>query len=191
MKTILPYFHFFFNYEFQQSPYFELFFHSVHFNFINLKLEKNSCKKWCAGHRNICIFRSTFRVSPCTAVSCRLPSIQKTRGTSSCLLRERASKSRHLAPQKTKTNSAPWTSGSYLCWTTWSFSLPLILRCELHCFSWSKHYQRQNLNAQIQLSIIYWPSLHCNLGLNILLEREWRWTLGPLKQYKSSKLLHA
>lgn len=127
-------FFFFFNYEFQQSRYFELFFHSVHFNFINLKLEKNTCKKWGAGHRNTCIFRSTFRVSLCTAVSCRLPSIQKTRGTSSCLLRERASKSRHPAPQKTKTNSAPWTSGSYLCWTTWSFSLPLILQVRAALF---------------------------------------------------------
>lgn len=44
MKTILPYLHFLFNYEFQQSLYFKIFFHSVHFNFINLKPEKNSCK---------------------------------------------------------------------------------------------------------------------------------------------------
>lgn len=134
MKTILPYFLFFFSIMSSSNRPTLNYFSIQYTNFINLKLEKNSCKKWCAGHRNTCIFRSTFRVSPCTAVSCRLPSIQKTRGTSSCLLRETASKSRHPAAQKTKTNSAPWTSGSYLCWMTWSFSLPLILRMRAALF---------------------------------------------------------
>lgn len=147
---------------------FLFFFHSVRFNFINSKLEKSSCKKWWAGHTNTCIFRSTFRISlcNCTAVSFRLPSIQKPRGTSSCFLRETASKSRPwLLVRKPKQTLPHEPVVHTYVEQSRAFTCPLFYRYELHCFFWSKHYQRQNLNPQIQLSITYWQSLHSNLEL--------------------------
>lgn len=192
MKTTLPICIFYSVMNSSNHPTLSFFFLFSTLNFINPKPEKNSCKKWCAGHRNACIFRSTFKSvslqlhssqfqAPLNPKNKRNPTFwanSKQRQTHFPLL---VRKPKQILPHEPVIHIYVEQSGD--------FPWPLFYKCKLHCFSWSKHYQRQNLNPQIQLSIIYWPSLHCNLGLRILLEREWRWILGSLKQCKYSKLM--
>lgn len=132
--------------------------HSVHFNFINLKPEKNSCKRWYAGHRNTWIFRSRFRVFLCSQFQAPL-SPKNKRNQLLLSQRKQQAKAEPLLVRKPK-QTLPHEPGVHI-YVEWKRTLPCpFYRCKLHCFSLSKHYEKQILNPQIQVNIIYWPSLH-------------------------------
>lgn len=133
MKTTLPICIFYSIMNSSNYPTLNFFFLFSTLNFINLKPEQSSCKKWCAGHRNACIFRSTFK-----SISLQLHSSQfqaplnpKNKRNQLLLSEWTASKGRPTFGQKTKTNSAPWTSRSHLCWVKWRFSLTFILQVQI------------------------------------------------------------